>query len=716
MRRLSPFIGEASFSNRRTIAGRRVLLLSASAICVSITPSIVHAQEDTVQSECENATDASCTIGDRVIYQPPFFTQFNPITALDMVRRVPGFSIDSGDNVRGFGGAAGNVLINGQRPSTKSASIFDILSRIGAGSVVQIDLIRGGTGGLDVAGQAVVVNVILREGGATSNPWEFSLVKRRPDGGVRPRGEIFYSGRLGETKYTAGLNVFGISLQFEGEEEITRFNDIDEFRIRDGFFRDQGGGGSLKVEHPFSNGDVARFNFETQFVRLRDFTNEFRFLETGETDLAIFDFPLEEFEYELGGDYEHAFSETFGVKVIGLFSRETEQFESGFQFIPEVGTPDQSIFLSDQTEGEIIGRVEFDWKGWSDHAIQFGTEIAQNFIDSEASLLVDDGFGMLVPQVLAGANTRVSELRSETFINDSWTLAPKLKLDTGFRLELSSIRQSGDNANARFFVYPKPSLTLTYSPNEKTQWRFSADRDVNQLSFDQFVSSVNFDDEDVDFGNPDLQPQRTWIFETSFERRFGEIGVIELTGFYNLVQDVEDLLPIGGVVEVPGNIGTGQIYGGQVTLTAPLDWLGLSNARLEAEFTERRSSITDPVTGLNRSFSFFRNRFYEVEFRQDFPEKKFSWGWEIQGNGDEFGFGLDELSQFSNQPELQAFIETTIIDGIKVRFDVFDITNTTNFRDRTVFEGSRALGIPAFTEARRSNNGGAFRLRLSGVF
>lgn len=686
-------------------------VLAASAFLFS---TMAYGQ-DQPGAGCAGAA-TSCALDDRVVYLPAYFSQFNPITALDMVRRVPGFSIDAGDNVRGFGGAAGNVLIDGQRPSTKSADIFEILSRISAGAVERIELIRGGTGGLDVAGETVVVNVVRAAAGADGDPspWEFSLTKRRPDGGLRPGGEIYYAGRLGDTKYTVGADVFGLSLRFDGEEELTRFAGDDERRLRDGVFREQGGGVNLRLEHARENGDIARANFEGDIYRNQEDFTETRLLAQGGPDIALFDEPFHQVEFEIGGDYEHAFDDVFGVKFIALHGQEFEKFESGFELRPAMGAVDRSRFISDQTQGETIGRAEFDWTAWRRHTIQFGGEIARNYIDSEAELLVSDGAGGLTPILIDGANTRVSELRGEAFLSDSWAVAPKLTIDAGFALELSRIAQSGDGANSRFFVYPKPQLALTYAFNPETQIRVSGERRVNQLSFGDFVSSVSFDDEDVDFGNPDLQPQRTWAFEAAFERRFGDIGVVEIRGFFDYIQDVEDLLPIGGIVEVPGNIGDGKIYGGELSLTAPLDWLGLKNARLEARVTQRGSVVTDPVTGLKREFSFRPNRFYDLLFRQDFIRYRSSWGAELNNRNDRFGFGLDEISTFNDEFELDAFVETTAIEGVKVRFQVNDITNVTSVRDRTVFDGSRALGVPLFREFRATNNGGAFRLILSG--
>ena len=65
-------------------------------------------------------------------YVAAFFAASQPNSAMDMISRIPGFSFDGGDNVRGYGGAAGNVLIDGQRPATKSESLEDALRRIQA--------------------------------------------------------------------------------------------------------------------------------------------------------------------------------------------------------------------------------------------------------------------------------------------------------------------------------------------------------------------------------------------------------------------------------------------------------------------------------------------------------------------------------------------------------------------------------------------------------
>src|SRR5690242_8662423 len=95
--------------------------------------------------------------------EPDFFARYNPVTALDMVRQLPGFAIDNGDNLRGFGATAGNVLIDGQRPSTKATVISDELARISARDVARIEIISAAAAGdIDVRGYTELANVVLK--------------------------------------------------------------------------------------------------------------------------------------------------------------------------------------------------------------------------------------------------------------------------------------------------------------------------------------------------------------------------------------------------------------------------------------------------------------------------------------------------------------------------------------------------------------------------
>src|SRR5262245_54136013 len=95
-----------------------------------------------------------------IAYPASFFSGPQVANAYEMLQRVPGFQLDTGDSVRGYEGAAGNVLIDGQRPSTKTDTLDQILTRIPVGQVERIDIIRGGAPGIDMQGKTVIANVV----------------------------------------------------------------------------------------------------------------------------------------------------------------------------------------------------------------------------------------------------------------------------------------------------------------------------------------------------------------------------------------------------------------------------------------------------------------------------------------------------------------------------------------------------------------------------
>ncbi|MDT8428017.1 MAG: hypothetical protein RQ757_04540 [Pseudomonadales bacterium] len=180
--------------------------LTFIVILILAFPASVLAQADAAPNDIAVGSFASPVTGNNesITFEARFFTPYNPVTALDMVEQVPGFTLEEGGQLRGFGGTAGNILINGERPSTKNDSAGEILGRIPASAVSRIDLIRGETGGLDLRGQAVAVNVILGED-VDALRWEIKGRTTENTDTVNPAGSVSKTGRWGATRYTLGI-------------------------------------------------------------------------------------------------------------------------------------------------------------------------------------------------------------------------------------------------------------------------------------------------------------------------------------------------------------------------------------------------------------------------------------------------------------------------------------------------------------------------------
>ncbi len=651
-----------------------------------------------------------------VVYEPDFFASYQPITALDMIQRVPGFQIREGGGARGFGGAPGNVLINGERPSSKSDSAANLLERISASQVEKIQLIRGQGGGLDLRGQSVAVNVMLKEDAGLSGRWSMDLEQDLDSGGPEPAGELSLTHQSGSTRYTSGLR---IGRFFVGNPAVERLFDPDglfENRFERERFKGRNGRFNLNTDRAMERLRV-QTNLELQYQKrkFRDTSRRIPVDPQPPARLRILGEIAENYSIEAGGDAEYRWTSNLATKGIFLIRHgSNESFATSGQFDLDGGLENFGFSDSRREDSEVIVRAEIDWTGFRNHTVEFDLEAVFNRLDNELELMVDDGSGGVAVPV-PGSNTRVEEWRGDVSVADSWQLASWL-VETALAAEFSNLSQSGPEGQDRDFFFLKPSMTVTWSPRQSQQSRLRFEREVAQLNFFDFVSATNFGDDDLDLGNPDLSPQSAWVLELTQEQRFGDVGVAALTLFGNWIEDLQDLLPVTDRFEVPGNIGDGRRLGARFEGTLPLDVLALSGARIDVEMRWQDSRVTDPVTGQGRRFSDEREVTFELEFRQDLPGPRFSWGWELEKQSSLTRFGVDELDRFSRGVDLEAFIETSRWLGVKFTLTAENLLDRRFRRDRTVFDGRRGQSPLLFREDRDRRRGRSLILGVNGTF
>ena len=223
-----------------------------------------------------------------------------------MVSRIPGFSVSDGASVRGFAGAAGNVLINGARPASKDDGVSSVLSRTPASRVERLELIRGSAPGIDMQGQSVVVNVILRnevsrqhtvmaqvhafEGGPT-NPtgrYEFSSSNNGTQWGFQVARTLSMSDSTG----------WGTAIRRDAAGNI-----LSEERLRNSF---DGGGWSTRGNW---SGPVGEGRLEvTGGYNWFEFSDELAFSVPGSPE-RLFSFDDDASRADLGLRYERALSD-----------------------------------------------------------------------------------------------------------------------------------------------------------------------------------------------------------------------------------------------------------------------------------------------------------------------------------------------------------------------------------------------------------------------
>jgi hypothetical protein len=664
-----------------------------------------------------------------VNYTAEYFVRYQVSTALDMVNRVPGFTIDNGGDKRGFGGAAGNVLINDRRPSTKQDAPSAILARIPASLVTRVELIRTQLRDIDLQGHPEVVNVILDVDAPATVRWEFHT-RQNLDHGPTVGISTSLADRWRDIDYNLGFDARhsrigdpSVIETYNGNGELVEIrSDIDAFLQK-------GPNGNVYLNASSWAGDTFfQLNSKAGFVSTDLLQTVTRTPQAfgAESRQEIIKRENRNKNINIGVDAERVLHEDILGKAILLYSRLDRDPTSSQQDVSAAGEQTRLQYKDDETTSqEAIARIELYWAGLPDHAVQVDMEYAKNILDNTQVFTDDRGDGPVIIDL--GGNVRVEEDRWNFLAQDTWSLGV-FDINYGLGLERSTLSQSGDANQKRNFTFLTPRTSLTHSPTRGIQTRLRVEREVAQLDFDDFVSVAVFEDDNIIFGNPDLRPDSTWISELSHERRFENYSVIKFTAFHHWITDVLDLLPVSATDAVPGNIGDGRRWGLILETTQPLSSVGLTNAQITFRARWQDSEVTDPVTGLNRVLSgeggftgdiLFRNNnkwAYRIDYRQDFEAERLSWGWGLGERAKRPVFKVNELDIFNEGYDLIAFIETSRWFGLNIRVDGHNLLNTVHKRDRTIFIGERTDTPVQRRELRNGTNGARLVLTVSGSF
>ena len=660
-------------------------------------------------------------------FRTDFFTSYSPVTALDMVQRIPGFSIAGADQKRGFGDNAGNVLIDGDRPSSKSDDIFTILSRISASEVDYIELTEQTGADAETQGQGQVINVVRKVSANVSGTYEGNLIigKRY---GITPFVNASATLRRGPTSYELNFNSFSERIYGFGPEDFkTGSGALVERR----YYRGKGGndeasaGGAVKTQIGGAKINVnARLSWERRFdTRIGEYFNAGG-IKTGD-ELLLRGRQGDNYELELGGDIEFRISPKLNTKIVGLFRAATDNNDSSIR-AARIGQP-VTLFetLSSKKPGETVARIQNDYSGIAKHAVQFGGEIAYNRLDARFSA-ANSVSGAVTN--FPSSDVLVEETRIEPFITDIWSVSPKWKIEAGVVGEFSKLTLSGDSTASRSFKFIKPRAIATWTATPETTLEFRSERQVAQLDFDEFATSIDVAvGNQVDAGNADLVPEKVTNLQALVRHKFLERGSVQLLGSYQFVSDTQDLVPVtlrdaGGNITAQfdgaGNIGKSKRWNAELEITLPLDWLtklaGFSGIEVKYTGHYHGSRVTDPVTGAHRRMSNRPLWHQEWELRHDIAGTGFVYGVSANTQEANNAYFLNEFRRQKEGVRANAFVEYKKFKIGTVRLQYTSIPDFA--RDRFIYSGTRATGVVNQIVNRHRFLDPQIQLTLSGKF
>ena len=641
-----------------------------------------------------------------LVFNPDFFADQRPNTALDMVGRVPGFSINDGTGSRGFEGAVGNILINNARPASKNDTGSNVLSRTPASQVERIELIRGGAPGIDMQGYSVVVNVILK----TENTRQSILTGTAflfEGGRDSFNGSYQFTAREGERTWGVTLSD-GVSISdANGTGPVVRTDAAGNVIRQEDYFNDSWGGGqSVRGNYaaPMFGGKIdltARYGVnDFQAVNLQtatDVRRESLYAEDGDGG-------------EVGAVYTRPLSER--LKLETRLIHEWNAFDSVSTSNTRLGgvdDPEQAFTASGEASESILrGLLRFE----KSTAMTFegGGEVAYNMLEVDQAFTVG---GTPVP--LPSASVKVEETRGELFGKGTWRVRSDLTLEGGLRLESSTISQSGDADQEKSFFFAKPRFLATWTPMADNQVRVRFEREVGQLDFGDFAASADLDDENVFGGNVDLEPEQRWISELIYERRFWGDGIVSVGLRHDEITDAIDVIPLDQGLSAVGNIGDGTLDQLALTVAIPTDKLGVAGGMFRFRNTWNHSEVTDPTTGEVRPISNVRASQATISWEQDITRWKLQYGAAyIPLLTGQWSYDPDQTSGWRGHDYFEAWAEYKPTETLAIRaqvniWDDFDV-------ERTVYADRSPARPIAFVEHRYIDPRTFFQIRVRKTF
>ena len=652
----------------------------------------------------------------RQVYTPEDFARYVPRNAYDMVSQVPGFEIRTSDQQRGLGQATGNVLFNGQRPSTKSDDIFTLLGRIPANNVTRIEILDGAS--LDIPGlSGQVANIVFDVDGFSGQfSWKPRIRAHYADA-LLTRGDISATGRSGDIKYEIGLNNDDSARSSAGGPTMIRDGVGQIIEQRDDVWTSDYDTPKLSAKLNWDMPGSAVANLNAHYQRIYD-----RFHETGDrVTVGQADSErtvrsnADSWNYELGGDLEFALG-SGRLKMIGLrsFSREPywqEVITSYADGAPATG----DRYEQRGNLGETIGRGEYSWKmlggDW-----QFSAEAAFNSLKSNAALSTLNNDGNFVAVPFPGAVAGVKEDRYEVMLSFGRPLANNLTLQILGGAEHSTLAQTGPDGVTRKFFRPKGSISLAWKPGDGFDISAKLHRRVLQLDFYDFLARAFLDDDNANAGNSDLRPRQDWSFEGEISKTLGRWGSTKLQLIYRDVEDYVDIVPVPGGESI-GNIPSSWASALDWTSTINLDPAGIRGMKLETQLLFQKSQLRDPFTGEMREWSRFTDTLASLSLRHDIPDGDWAWGGDAEYSHQQPSYRSNQVDRVWEGPVWASlFIENKNVFGMTARATVHNIFNARSRRERVVYQGLRNASSVAFYEDRDRLIGPMFSIALSGSF
>jgi hypothetical protein len=632
------------------------------------------------------------------VFETDYFIEFDPVTALDLVQRMPGFNPQQQNGGRGLAGVRTNILINGKRPPPKGQSIWEQLSSRPYTSVTRLEMInQGARMDIDMQGYNQVVNVILED--ERTNYYELRTDYRDTgDGDYRQRNEdelqlngqasIGWQGhefnlRAGnrdrDRREPSGFVDIDPANPTQRTSTQTQSGQQEEFIELSTLF-DLGNQGSLTLNSSFRNdtNDSAPISLD----------------QNGAATGAISETYQDDRErQELSGEYIRQLSDRNELMVAFVDSSDIRTQQSSFVSANELLTS-----IREQDAGETAARIRLTRKNTERLTTRAILSSAFNYFEGSLQV-IENG----QPLSLDGSNSLVEEDRHSLALEADWTFRDNWLLRGSISGGAYALEARDVPTNKQTEV--KGLASLSWQPFERTNITLESRYDIGQLSLNQFLASSNLSSDIQQAGAVRLDSERNWENRLQYDQRFGDRGVLKMTLGHRILENPIRSVALSDSLVVSQNAFAEKLTFFNTNLQYPFERFDMEDLVLEANLNLRTSDTIDPVTRESRPVSWVEPVDWSLGLRKNPGEGKWSWGVDIWKSVNNIDYGVRNTRQQFNSHEWRTFVQWEPINGLRLTARLDSQRN--EFRVSEFFSAVRQPGLdPSFvstTQSRRDS-------------
>ncbi|MBA9076151.1 outer membrane beta-barrel family protein [Rufibacter quisquiliarum] len=532
---------------------------------IQLTPAVNQLQEVTVVGQKPLIEDK----GDRLVYNADQDLTNTGGNAADVLQKVPSLSVDGDGNVQLRGSSNVRVLLNGKASTILATNLADALKQIPSDQIKSVEVMTTPSAKYDAEGTAGIINIITKKNHRQGVSGSAGFTAGTQNNSLFSNTSL----RRRQLGINVNLNTFHYAVpRGYGMYRAERTEGVERLTTQTGDGKVYGGGGSaqLGLEYELDSMNFLAAGFQLNLGRYQGNGQQ----ETLSPEPAPLHrishtsaFEFVPFSTDANLEYTHIFSPRHEFTLLGQLSR----FDlDNLVRQEQLNARDQLFYQQHNTNASLNHETTLQADYTHPFSPKTTLEVGAKTIirRAESNAQYDIRFPL---ENRAAPEDNIFEYRQHVlagYATLAFALGKKNHLKAGLRYERT--RLNGDFSSTGTFLEETyqnmiPSVTLSRTVKENQTVKLSYTQRIQRPHI--FLLNPYRDSRDpksIFFGNPELEPELTHLYEAGYSTFFKTSSVttsVYLRQVDNAIQPVTPAIEEGVAQNTYGNAGRLLSYG-----------------------------------------------------------------------------------------------------------------------------------------------------------